>query len=64
MALKICPKCKKIKTTKHFYKNKITEDGLQTYCKSCTIEANKKTRDKREKPLLDDNFVIGKYRYF
>ena len=32
---KKCPKCKKRRDSEHFYENKFSKDGLDSYCKDC-----------------------------
>ena len=33
--MKRCSKCKEVKLTTEFYKNKSSKSGLQSYCKDC-----------------------------
>ena len=44
MTLKRCPKCKEVKekSAQYFHKNKIKKDGLNTWCKLCKAEADRR----------------------
>lgn len=42
MVTKKCPKCGETKSTDEFYKNGLTQDGLQIYCKDCLYPARKR----------------------
>lgn len=42
---KYCHKCETLKSVKEFYKCKGRKDGLQTCCKACKLEQNKKWYD-------------------
>lgn len=49
MKTKLCAKCKREKSIAEFYKHIGRNDGLQTYCKSCSREYNRHYReDNRE----------------
>lgn len=43
---KLCPDCKKVKSTTDFPKNKNTPDGRATYCKVCHNSRSRASRDK------------------
>jgi hypothetical protein len=61
--MKYCKKCNSYKPIEFFNKNKKTNDGLQSECKSCTRERDKKSyltrgKDKyiqTQKNILDRN---------
>lgn len=40
--MKMCSKCKEFKKTNDFYKNRAKKDGLQTMCKECVKENDRK----------------------
>ena len=42
--MKMCPKCRLSKPLDDFHKNRSSRDGLQSVCKPCRIETNKKSR--------------------
>lgn len=45
--IKKCRSCKIEKEETQFYKRPSNSDGLYSYCKECTLERNKKTREKK-----------------
>ena len=51
---KQCSKCKKTKETSCFHKDSSRKDGLDTRCKECRSEYNKKLREKRKKNRLEE----------
>ena len=61
MILKYCIKCKAIKLTSLFYRNKNCYDGLQTYCKEC-YEKYKKKYYKTKKGIALRKISSKKYR--
>jgi len=44
---KQCNKCKRWKPEEEFYKRRESKDGLDLYCKKCTIETARKSRERR-----------------
>jgi hypothetical protein len=51
---KQCSKCKKTKETSCFHKRSSRKDGLQTQCKLCFSERDKKRREKSKKNRLEE----------
>lgn len=47
--MKQCSKCKKRKGTSEFYNQKSAKDGLQSYCKECTMKINSSENRKIQK---------------
>jgi hypothetical protein len=43
--IKRCPKCQEDKTLEDYHKNSAAYNGKQTYCKVCTLLADKIKRD-------------------
>ena len=43
--MKKCSKCKMVKSKSEFYKNRCHKDGLDTWCKDCKKEYDKKWRN-------------------
>ena len=56
---KYCNRCKTLKTTKDFYKNKSTKDGLASQCKNCAAMHRKKWYNKNKERVLE----AGKRHY-
>ena len=47
-----CYRCKERKPTTEFHKNKVNNDGFQSYCISCQKEANKESKQRtKENPV-------------
>lgn len=46
MTSKTCTKCKEVKETSEFYKNRRMKDGLASQCKSCMKQYQSENRDK------------------
>ena len=44
---KLCPRCKRWKAEREFYKNIRNKDGLQFPCKACSDKATNKSRNNR-----------------
>ncbi len=58
MKTKKCARCKKIKPTSEFSKNRCKDDGLQTACKICKREMDKRLyyeSDTRKKAIAEKN---------
>jgi 5-methylcytosine-specific restriction endonuclease McrA len=47
--LKRCSKCKAIKDTSEFHRDRTTKDGFQTFCKICIVLYHKEHKDKIKK---------------
>ena len=43
---KRCPKCDKVRAASHFYRNRASKDGLQSYCKDCS-KTSRRPKSKR-----------------
>ncbi len=54
MHTKQCSTCKKTKEASCFYKHSNAKDGLQSRCKPCFSEYNKKRAEKRKKNRLEE----------
>ncbi len=52
---KHCPKCQQVKLRSEFYKNKNAHDGLQGYCKPCSIATVRELHQKDPKKHSDYN---------
>ena len=63
---KVCSKCKQEKDFTDFYKDKRGRDGLQSSCKCCSIEANRRwqkaNRERRNKERRDRSANDPVYR--
>ena len=49
MSEKRCPRCKEIKTTSEFGKDRRNKDGLNIYCRSCKKQYNDEQKEYRTK---------------
>ena len=49
VSTKKCSRCKVIKSTSEFNKNKRRKDGLKYYCKECRKSESDKIKDKERK---------------
>jgi hypothetical protein len=52
---KLCIKCKCVKSASGFHKNRLTLDGLYSYCKECTREVAREYRKKNPTYFADYN---------
>ena len=61
--MKHCISCDTKKKNEEFYFHKTTKDGLQSYCKSCTIDKRKTwITDNREKYMINSAKTNAKRR--
>jgi len=58
--MKRCPKCKMVKDESEFYKNVSNKDGLDSWCKVCRREANKKNYNSNRERRIEYG---REYRY-
>lgn len=64
---KVCSKCGRELPLSEFYKRKVSNDGLQSYCKECAIKMSseyaKKLRERRTARKIEAERIVFDNKY-